>query len=102
MDDKLLTDRRDLVIDRLSSGYAQGVFEVEELERRLVRAHDAQSARELEALGPVVQIVGRVRLGNLEVETRRPGETARDARRRRRIERRAYRRWRHARERWMW
>jgi hypothetical protein len=206
MDDKLLTDRRDLVIDRLSSGYAQGLLEVEELERRLVRAHDAQSPRELDELvtdlapsaattalvlaqrtrvtfgsvertgpwavpqqlsarvlcghllldlrearldpgvttievhvtmgnvevivppgvevdvrassflgnaeeriertagvrGPVVQIVGRVRLGNLEVETRRPGETARDARRRRRSERRAYRRWRHARERWMW
>lgn len=197
MDDKL-TDRRDLVIDRLSSGYAQGQLEVEELERRLVRAHDAQTAHELEALvtdlapsaggaalvraqrtrvtfgalertgrwavprhlaarvvcghllldlrdawlepgvttievlitmgnvevivppgvevdvrastllgnaeqrvertaatgGRVVHILARVRLGNLEVEMREPGETHRDARRRRRIERRAYRRWR--------
>src|SRR5689334_21323591 len=50
MNDTLLTDRRDLVIDRLSSGYAQGHFEVEELERRLVRAHEAQTALELDAL----------------------------------------------------
>ena len=44
--------------------------------------------------GPVVRITGRVKLGNLELETRRRGETRRDARRRRRADRRAYRRWR--------
>jgi hypothetical protein len=42
--------------------------------------------------GKVVQIVGRVRLGNLEVSTRERGESKRDARRRRRWEHRA-RRW---------
>jgi hypothetical protein len=193
MNDTLLAEHRDLVIEQLSSGYAQGHFEVEELERRLVRAEAAQSAVELDALvtdlvpsapttalvasqrtrvvfgsvertgpwlvpqqlgarvlcgslvldlrearftaavttidarvtmgnlevivppgvevdvhassflgsaeerveraatagGPVVRIVGRVRLGNLEVETRRLGETSRDARWRRRAERRS-------------
>lgn len=40
----------------------------------------------------LVRIVGRVRLGNLEVSTRARGETKRDVRRRRRWERRALRR----------
>jgi hypothetical protein len=40
----------------------------------------------------LVRIVGRVRLGNLEVTTRARGETKRDVRRRRRWERRVYRR----------
>jgi hypothetical protein len=195
MNDTQLTERRDLVIDRLSSGYAQGLFELEELDRRLTRAHAARNPMELDALvtdlvpastalvpvqrtrvvfgslertgtwampqqltarvvcgnlvldlreaqlaaevttievnvtlgnvevivppgmsveldassflgnaaervervttarGPVVRIVGRVKLGNLEVETRRVGEGAGDARRRRRAERRAHRRW---------
>ena len=48
------------------------------------------------ASGNVVRIVGRVKLGNLEVSTRRPGETRRDARRRRRADRRARRYWRRA------
>src|SRR5262249_24593442 len=42
--------RRDNVIDRLSSGCAQGLFEVEELERRLALAHAAQTPRELDVL----------------------------------------------------
>jgi hypothetical protein len=209
MNETLLSERRDTVIDRLSSGYAQGQFEVEELERRLARAHAAQTSTELDALvtdlapssalvpaaatmalvptqhtrvifgsiertgpwavpqrltarvlcghllldlrearlssgettidvqvtmgnlevivppgvevdvsassvlgnaedrverraaagGPIVRIVGRVRLGNLEVETRRAGETRRDARWRRRTERRARRRWQRT---WTW
>lgn len=48
------------------------------------------------AAGPVVRIEGRVKLGNLELTTRRPGESRRDAARRKRAERRAYRRWRRA------
>jgi hypothetical protein len=44
----------------------------------------------------VVRVVGRVKLGNLELSTLRPGETRRDARWRRRDERRAHRRWRRA------
>jgi hypothetical protein len=194
----LVTDRRDHVIARLSSGYAAGTFEVDELERRLALAHDARTPAELDALvtdlapvspslalvpaqrtrvvfgavertgpwavpsqlyvrvlwghllldlrdaqlgpdgatielavtmghvhvivppglavdvsassflasvderierapskgGPIVRVVGSVKLGNIEVETLRPGETTRDARRRRRRERRAHRRWR--------
>jgi hypothetical protein len=50
----------------------------------------------LPTTGPTVRIVGRVKLGNLELSTRRPGESRRDARRRRRADRRAYRRWRRA------
>jgi len=207
MNDTLLSDRRDIVIDRLSTGYAQGNFEVDELERRLARAHSAQTANELDALvtdlaphatttalvavqrtrvllgsvertgpwtvpqqlvarvvcgnlvldlreaqltaaettidveitmghvdvivppgyhvdvdastflgnaeerverpalanAPRVRIVGRVRLGNLEVETRRLGETPVDVRLRRRAERRSRRRRRwHARHDCMW
>ncbi len=44
------TVRRDQVIDRLSSDYAGGAFEVEELERRLALAHAARSATDLDAL----------------------------------------------------
>jgi len=45
-----LTERRDLVIDRLTTDYARGAFEVEELERRLALVHTATSAGELDAL----------------------------------------------------
>ncbi len=45
-----LTERRDLVIDRLTTDYARGAFEVEELERRLALVHTATSATELDAL----------------------------------------------------
>lgn len=45
-----LTERRDLVIDRLTTEYARGAFEVEELERRLALVHTATSATELDAL----------------------------------------------------
>jgi hypothetical protein len=50
MTETLLTDRRDHIIDRLSSDYANGAFEVEELERRLALVHAAQTPAELEAL----------------------------------------------------
>jgi hypothetical protein len=190
-------DRRELVIDRLTSEYANGLFEVEELERRLALVEAAQTPAELDALvtdlvpvpttalvpaqrlrvvmgsiertgtwavpqqltarvvmgnllldlrearlgaattlevditmgnleiivppgvevevsassllgnidertergastGPILRVVGRVKLGNLELATMRRGETRRDARRRRRAERRAHRRWRRA------
>lgn len=201
MNEALLTDRRDQVIDRLSSDYAHGTFEVDELERRLALAHAAQTPAELDALttdlaplrttalvparcvrvimgsiertgpwtvphelsarvllgnlvldlrdarfatgettidvqitmghvevivppgiqveveasslfanieertertsiaasdAPIVRIVGRVKLGNLELSTMRRGETKREAWRRRRAERRAQRRLRRA------
>src|SRR5262245_13943854 len=50
MNDALLADRRDHIIDRLSSGYARGDFEVEELERRLGLVHAATTSSELDAL----------------------------------------------------
>jgi hypothetical protein len=43
-------DRRELVIARLSEGYAQDVLDVDELERRLDLAHGARSVAELDAL----------------------------------------------------
>jgi hypothetical protein len=202
MTDLLLSDRREHLIDRLTTDYANGAFEVDELERRLALVHAAQTPAELDVIdgvparttalvvsqrmrvvmgsvektGPwavpqrlsarvawghllldlrnarladtgttievnvtmgnvevlvppglevevdassfmgnvedrtepspagrraVVRIVGRVKLGNLEVVTRRSGETARAARRRHRAERRAYRRWRRALPSWM-
>lgn len=188
----LLAERRDLVIDQLSSGFANGLFEVDELERRMALVLAAQTPAELDTLvtdmvpaattalvparrmrivlgsversgpfavpqhlaarvlwgnleldlrearfapgtttidvnvtmgnvevivppgvtvevdvssflanveervepaetsgGPVIRIVGRVKLGNLELETRLPGESARELRWRRRDERRA-------------
>ena len=203
MSNTLLAERRDHIIDRLSSNYANGAFEVEELERRVALVHSAETPAELDALvtdlvpasaapvalvpakhvrivmgsvertGPwlvpqnlaarvvcghllldlrearlaqgvttievnvtmgnvevivppgiaveveassflgaveqrtepaagavVVRVIGRVKLGSLELVTRRIGESARDARRRRRADRRAIRRWR--RHSWHW
>jgi len=45
-----LRDRREQVITRLSDGYAQDLFDVDELERRLDLAHGARSVAELEVL----------------------------------------------------
>ena len=45
-----MRDRREQVINRLSEGYAQDVFDVDELERRLDLAHGAGSVAELDAL----------------------------------------------------
>ena len=45
-----LRDRREQVITHLSDGYAQDLFDVDELERRLDLAHGARSLAELEAL----------------------------------------------------
>jgi hypothetical protein len=45
-----LRDRREHVITRLSEAYAQDVFDVDELERRLDLAHGARSVAELDAL----------------------------------------------------
>jgi hypothetical protein len=45
-----LRDHREQVIRRLSEGYAQDVFDVDELERRLDLAHGAGSVAELDAL----------------------------------------------------
>jgi len=45
-----LRDRREQVIARLSDGYAQDMYDVDELERRLDLAHGAGSVAELDAL----------------------------------------------------
>jgi len=45
-----LRDRREQVISRLSEAYAQDLFDVDELERRLDRAHGTGSVAELDAL----------------------------------------------------
>jgi len=45
-----IRDRREQVIARLGECYATGVLEVEELERRLDRAHGARTLAELEVL----------------------------------------------------
>ena len=45
-----LRDRREQVIARLSESYAQDVFDVDELERRLDLAHRARGVAELEVL----------------------------------------------------
>ena len=47
---ELTEEQRERVIESLSSGYAQGVLEVEELDRRLALVHTAKSTRELDAL----------------------------------------------------
>jgi hypothetical protein len=195
MSNELLAARRDRVVDRLTSDFAHGAFDVDELERRLERAQAASTPTELDAVttdlatvptialvpaqrlrvvmssiertgpwsvpaqlavrvvcgnvvldlreahlattgttidvhvtmgnvevivppgvavdvgatsflgnvedrtragsatGPVVRIVGRVKLGNLDVSALFAGETRRDAWRRRWADRRAYRHW---------
>lgn len=46
----LLTERRDQISERLATGFAHGLFEVDELERRLAVLQTAQSSAELDAL----------------------------------------------------
>jgi hypothetical protein len=55
-----MTDHRDLVIDRLTSDYANGHFEVEELERRLTLVHAAKTPAELDALAPELTLAAPV------------------------------------------
>jgi hypothetical protein len=45
-----LRDRREQVISRVSESYAEDVFDIDELERRLDLAHGARSIAELDAL----------------------------------------------------
>ena len=47
---ELTEEHRERVIESLSSGYAQGVLEVDELDRRLALVQTAKNSRELEAL----------------------------------------------------
>ena len=67
-----LRDRREQVILRLSEGYAEDVFDVDELERRLDLAHGAGSIAELEALvadlAPATTTTAMVRAGLTAIE----------------------------------
>jgi hypothetical protein len=57
MNELLVTEQqRERVVESLSTGYAQGVLEVEELERRLALVHTAKHVRELDVL--VTDLVG--------------------------------------------
>ena len=67
MSEAQLADRRDIIIDRLTSDYAAGAFEVEELERRIALVHSAETPAELDALVPVSQSVALVPVQNLRV-----------------------------------
>src|SRR5688500_7826337 len=44
------TAMRDQIIDRLSTGFAEGAIDTEEFERRVTTVHRSESAAELEAL----------------------------------------------------
>ena len=50
MNEQLLSEQRDRVVESLSTGYANGAIEDDELERRLALVHTAQTTRELDAL----------------------------------------------------
>jgi len=50
MNEQLLTEQRERVVESLSTGYAHGAIEDDELERRLALAHSAQTTRELDVL----------------------------------------------------
>jgi hypothetical protein len=50
MNEQLLSEQRERVVESLSTGYANGAIEDDELERRLALVHAAQSPRELDAL----------------------------------------------------
>lgn len=50
MNEPLLTEHRERVVESLSTGYANGAIEDDELERRLALVHTAQTTRELDAL----------------------------------------------------
>ena len=50
MNEQLLSEQRDRVVESLSTGYANGVIEDDELERRLALVHTAQTTSELDAL----------------------------------------------------
>lgn len=67
MNETQLADRRDLLIDRLSSEYATGAYEVEEYERRVALVHAAQTPAELDALVPVTTSTALVPMQHLRV-----------------------------------
>ena len=50
MNESLLTAERDRVVESLTSGYAHGAFDVEELERRVALVYAAKSTTELQAV----------------------------------------------------
>jgi hypothetical protein len=50
MNELLLAEQRERTVDSLTTGYAHGILEDDELERRLALVHSANSSRELDAL----------------------------------------------------
>ncbi len=50
MNNELLSEQRERIVESLSTGYANGAIEDDELERRLALVHAAQTPRELDAL----------------------------------------------------
>ena len=50
MNEQLLSEQRERVVESLSTGYANGAIEDDELERRLALVQSAQTTRELDAL----------------------------------------------------
>ena len=50
MNEQLLSEQRERAVESLSTGYANGVIEDDELERRLALVHTVQTTRELDAL----------------------------------------------------
>jgi hypothetical protein len=50
MTEQLLSEQRDRVVESLTTGYANGAIEDDELERRLALVHTAKTSRELDAL----------------------------------------------------
>ncbi|MBC7978694.1 MAG: DUF1707 and DUF2154 domain-containing protein [Myxococcales bacterium] len=76
-----LRDRREQVIRRLSEGYAQDLFDVDELERRLDLAHGARSVAELDAmvrdLAPAPQTTALVVAGPTAIDDPQRLETKR-------------------------
>lgn len=50
MNEQLLTEQRERTVESLTTGYANGAIEDDELERRLSLVHTAQTTRELDAL----------------------------------------------------
>jgi len=92
-----VTNTRQVTIDALCEHFANDIMSIEEVESQGIAImggfeHKGDEYHNPDPHAPTLRITGLAIMGGVEVTVRLPGETARDARRRRKLERRERRR----------